>query len=183
MAEKDKLSGEELDSRAAELNIEGRASMTADEKRQAVADAEQSGGVERANTDQALQAERDRPSQFQAQDGVPEGQQGPPEQDEFAPLQVVDNRAYVEAKDRNMYVGTVHQTDPDADPSGDYVDLNELDREEPTEVSGTPVEHAQVIGGSSGLVLIVNGQAFHFGGIAGGVLADLQHAALVKRNS
>jgi hypothetical protein len=32
-------------------------------------------------------------------------------------------------------------------------------------------------------VLILNGQAFHLGSIAGGVLGDLQHAALVQRNS
>lgn len=183
MAEKDQLSGEALDKRAAELNVEGRSDMTADEKREAVAKAEGSGGGERAATDQALQAERDRPSQFEAQDGVPEGQQGPPEQDAYQPLQVIDNRARVEAKDRNMFIGTVHQADADGDPSGGYVYVNELDRDEPTEVDGTPVEDAQVIGGSSGLVLILNGQAFHFGDIAGGVLSDLQSAALVKRNS
>jgi len=40
MAEKDKLTGEDLDNRAAELEIEGRSDMTADEKRKAIAKAE-----------------------------------------------------------------------------------------------------------------------------------------------
>jgi hypothetical protein len=186
MAKQDpqELRGEELDKRAADLGVEGRSGMTADEKRDAIADAEQSGGAERAQTDKALAAERDRPSQFEAQSGVPEGQQGPPEQDDYQPLVLTDNRPKVEARDRNMYVGLVHKTDVDADVSGgDYVDLNSLDPDETTEVDGTPVEDAQVIGGASGLVLILNGQAFHLGKIAGGVLGDLQHAALVQRNS
>lgn len=186
MAKQDsqELRGEELDRRAAELNVEGRSEMNADEKRQAVQKAEQSGGGERAATDQALAQERDRPSQFEAQSGVPEGQQGPPEQDDYQPLVLTDNRQRVKAVDRNMYVGLVHKTDVEADVSGgDYVDLNSLDPDETTEVDGTPVEDAQVIGGASGLVLILNGQAFHLGKIAGGVLGDLQHAALVQRNS
>jgi hypothetical protein len=37
----DELAGEELDARAAELNIKGRSSMSADEKREAIAKAEQ----------------------------------------------------------------------------------------------------------------------------------------------
>lgn len=174
MAEKDQLRGEELDERAAELNIEGRSGMTADEKRAAI---EEAGG---GPQDQQSSAQR---SDALADAGPPEGQQAAPERDPFQPLQVVDSRARVEAKDRNMYVGLVHKIDRDADVSGDYVDINGLDRDEPTEVGGTPVEDAQVIGGSSGLVLILNGQAFHLGDIAGGVLGDLQHAALVKRNS
>jgi hypothetical protein len=36
----EELSGEELDARAAELDIKGRSSMTADEKREAIAEAE-----------------------------------------------------------------------------------------------------------------------------------------------
>lgn len=39
----EQLTGDALDARAAELNIEGRSGMTADEKRQAIADAEASG--------------------------------------------------------------------------------------------------------------------------------------------
>ncbi len=187
MAKQDpqELRGEELDKRAAELNVEGRSEMTADEKRDAVAKAEKSGGAERARTDQALAEERDRPSQFEAQDGVPEGQQGPPEQDDYQPLVLADNRQRVKAVDRNMYVGLVHTTDDsDAEAGkGDYVDLNSLDPDETVEVGGTPVKDAQAIGGSSGLVLILNGQAFHLGRLAGGILGDLQHAALVQRNS
>lgn len=45
----DELTGEELDRRAAELNIEGRSSMSADEKRDAIAAAEADGGGDDAS--------------------------------------------------------------------------------------------------------------------------------------
>jgi hypothetical protein len=48
----DELTGEELDRRAAELNIEGRSSMSADEKREAIAQAEADGGGSDASEDQ-----------------------------------------------------------------------------------------------------------------------------------
>jgi hypothetical protein len=44
----DELAGEELDARAAELNIKGRSSMSADEKREAIAKAEQDAYTPRA---------------------------------------------------------------------------------------------------------------------------------------
>ena len=66
MAEKDKLTGEDLDNRAAELEIEGRSDMTADEKRKAIAKAEKQQAKQEDDQSQADEAKPEEP-----QDGDP----------------------------------------------------------------------------------------------------------------
>jgi F-type H+-transporting ATPase subunit alpha len=53
----EELKGEELQERAAELEIEGRSSMSADEKREAVAEAEESGGEDKSEDQDKSEAE------------------------------------------------------------------------------------------------------------------------------
>ena len=105
-----------------------------------------------------------------------------PEQPLYRPVGVLDTRVRVQPKDRNTFIGVVHRRDRDTDIPDGYLQLDALpeDREE---VDGDEVEHLQVIGGSGGTVIRLNGQAFNLGPLAAGLAKDLQQAGLVNANS
>lgn len=85
--------------------------------------------------------------------------------------------------DRSVFVGPVHQVDPDKDVKGDYVDNAGLLDQDELELGGDVVEDAQVIAGGGQLTLIINGKAFVLGGLGGGIQADLQAALQLNANS
>lgn len=84
---------------------------------------------------------------------------------------------------RSVFVGAVHQVDPDKDPKGDYVDNAGLLDQDELELGGTPVEDAQVIAGGGQLTVIINGEAFVLGGLGGGLQADLAKGLQLNANS
>lgn len=92
--------------------------------------------------------------------------------------------------DRSVFIGVVHKLDddPDADdPQGDYVYANQLaeDKNEDGEIelSGTTVEHAQVIAGGGRLTLVINGSAHDVSALGAGIQSDLQKALQLNANS
>jgi hypothetical protein len=87
--------------------------------------------------------------------------------------------------DRSVFIGAVHSTDTEDDGSEKkgYVYPGKVHDDEELEVGGTAVKDAQVISGSGQVTLIVNGETLVLGGLAGGILADLQQALNYSANS
>ena len=154
-----------------------------------------SGGKTSAQTktDKALENERE--------DGVATTDQGvdyPTSQAPPAKQETPDKVTYRDPRpldwpqkaDRSVFIGVVHNvdTDPDADdPKGDYVYANQLTDdpkdEGEIELSGTKVEHAQVIAGGGRLTLVINGSAHDLTALGAGIQADLQRALQLNANS
>ena len=87
--------------------------------------------------------------------------------------------------DRRIYIGPVHQADPDEDgePKGDYIDVAGIDDKDDLSLGGDEVKDFQVVAGGNHLTLIINGQAHSLNDLGGGLSSELQQALLVLRNT
>ncbi len=144
-----------------------------------------------SKTDTALKTERGQQDKDEARYGVERDGDGNVTPLEYPETEVKDSITYVDPRpkdwpqkaDRSVFVGAVHQLDPEKDVSGNYVDNAGLLDQDELELGGTVIEDLQVVAGGGQTNIIINGEVFVGGPLSGALNADLASALLLNANS